>query len=110
MNDEYRLNSDGSCEHCGWYGYCQRCAFNISLDYADSYCKECHEGFYLDSEDHNHCKKCKEPIEISNGYCRVCSDFEGINIILKRAILIVFHVQKSVLIVNIITKRIRLNA
>ena len=34
----------------------------------------------------------------------------AINIILKRAILIVFHVQKSVLIVNIITKRIRLNA
>ena len=77
-SDKYKLDSDGLCRSCWYYShnYCNKCAFNFSLDNAPNYCEECNLGYYLDIDDNRYCKKCKEQIEIDNGYCRICSDFE----------------------------------
>ena len=68
LNNEYMLDSDGRCYHCGPI-YCKKCHYES--DY-NSVCDECYDGFYLDN--YNYCQKCNGPVEIENGFCRICSD------------------------------------
>ena len=75
LNKQYKLKN-GICDSCGYYSNCKRCSHNFNVDYTSYICEECYQGFYLDNEDNTNCKKCKEPTEINNGYCRVCSDIE----------------------------------
>ena len=69
LNNEYILDSVyGTCNHCWESINCKKCHYENH----NSVCDECYDGFYKDN--YNHCQKCKDPIEIENGYCRICSD------------------------------------
>jgi hypothetical protein len=72
LNNEYKYISSYGCLKCNLdEKYYKKCHF-ININSYDEECDECEEGFYLDKN--KQCKKCHYPIEISNGYCRVCSD------------------------------------
>ena len=72
LNNEYKYLSSYGCAKCYLdEEHCKKCHF-ISINSYSKECDECEEGFYLDKN--KQCKKCHYPIEISNGYCRVCSD------------------------------------
>ena len=68
ISDEYKLNSDGKCKKCN-VQFCEKCHFNFN----EPECDECWEGYYL-SDDHKECKRCKDYVNIENGYCTICSD------------------------------------
>ena len=78
INNNYYLDpNNGKCYWHGCHSYCRKCNYTNFNDYYDSICYECENGFYIDQNDNRYCKKCKDPVEIANGFCRICSDDEN---------------------------------
>ena len=76
-SDCYLDPNDGRCYYYGCYSNCRKCNHTVNNGNHESICVECENGFYIDKNNNNYCKKCKDPVKIANGYCRICSDDEN---------------------------------
>ena len=71
INNEYRLNEFGRCEHC-YLNLCEVCHYDDINGKA--ICDKCVDRAYNNST--GECSLCKEYVYIDGGYCRICSDNE----------------------------------
>jgi hypothetical protein len=71
INNEYRLNEFGRCEHCNLQ-LCEVCHYDDINGKA--ICDKCVDRAYNNST--GECSLCKEYVYIDGGYCRICSDNE----------------------------------
>ena len=68
INNEFKLNTYGRCEHCGMYK-CVKCHFEPS---GRQVCDKCINNYYVNNA--KSCTKCHYPVYIYGGVCKVCSD------------------------------------
>ena len=76
IDDYYLDQNDGRCYYYGCNSHCKKCHVTLVNDNKEKVCDECYNGYYLEPNSYHNCKKCKNNVEIANGYCQICSDNE----------------------------------